>query len=157
MEKLVDILKEKGLKISFAESMTGGLLAADLTSYPGASNVFKESFVTYSNESKNINLNVSLETLDKKGAVSLECAYEMAKGLRAKNMCDIAISITGEAGPVASEKTVGLVYYSIYFDDKNYIVNCLHLDGDRNKIRKKAVEEIAKDILFEIGGLNGKK
>lgn len=109
------ILFNFSIKISTAESCTGGLLSSRLTDVAGSSSFVKENFVTYANEAKKELLGVSQETLDKFGAVSEECAKEMAEGLYEKTGCDVAISTTGIAGPTTPEagKPVGLMYVAI--------------------------------------------
>ena len=123
IQKLGAILKEKNITISGAESCTGGMVAAEITSVDGISAVFNESFVTYSNDAKHRNLGVLLETLEKFGAVSEECAGEMAEGAAARSGADIAFSVTGIAGPTGGtkEKPVGLVYVSVYFQNSIHI------------------------------------
>ncbi|NME36313.1 MULTISPECIES: CinA family nicotinamide mononucleotide deamidase-related protein [Fusobacterium] len=128
-------LKEKNLSFSVAESCTGGLLAGKIVSVSGASEVFKEGLVTYSNEAKMEKLGVKEETLKKYGAVSEETALEMVKGLKT----DVGISVTGIAGPLGGtkEKPVGLVYFGIKVRDK-FKVEKRILVGPRNKIRERA-------------------
>tara|TARA_B100001109_G_scaffold95179_1_gene77377 strand:- start:327 stop:1013 length:687 start_codon:yes stop_codon:yes gene_type:complete len=113
--RLVRRLKEGGHTITVAESCTGGLLASAFTDIAGASNWFNQSWVTYSNDAKMAELKVELETLEKYGAVSANVAIEMAKGALEQAGADIAISITGIAGPGndSSTKKVGTVYVGI--------------------------------------------
>ena len=109
--KIAKILLRKALKISTAESCTGGLLSSRLTDISGSSSYIKMNFVTYSNESKQKILGVSNETLEKYGAVSEQCAYEMALGLFKLTNSDIVICTTGIAGPTGDEnKPIGLIY-----------------------------------------------
>jgi nicotinamide-nucleotide amidase len=96
---IVELLEAKGLKLAAAESCTGGLFSGAITSIPGSSKVFDRGFVTYSNEAKMEILGVSGETLAKYGAVSEECAREMALGALANSRADIAIAVTGISGP----------------------------------------------------------
>lgn len=147
-EKIVEILKKNNLKISFAESITGGMLASAITDISGASNVLETSLVTYSNDSKHINLNVSVETLKNHGAISEETVIEMARGLKEKTNCDIAISTSGEAGPNPSETEVGNVYSCIYFSEDDNIINHYMLSGNRNKIRKQTVYRVLSQLLY---------
>ena len=107
--------EERGLKIATAESCTGGMVSAAITDLPGASNVLERGFVTYSNEAKAEMLGVSPETLAAHGAVSSETAHEMAAGALAHSHADVAVSITGIAGPGGGspEKPVGLVWFGI--------------------------------------------
>lgn len=147
-EKIVEILKNNNLKVSFAESITGGMLASAITNISGASNVLETSIVTYSNDSKHINLNVSEETLKSYGAISEETVLEMARGLKEKTNCDIAISTSGEAGPNPSETEVGTVYTCIYFSDEDNDINHYFLSGNRNKIRKQTVYRVLSQLLY---------
>ena len=120
LEKLAKILIEKNFVISTAESCTGGLVSSMLTDISGSSAYTKLNFVTYSNEAKHKILGVSNETLENFGAVSEECAKEMAEGLMNKTNCDIALCTTGIAGPTGGtfEKPVGLCYISCKYKDK---------------------------------------
>jgi nicotinamide-nucleotide amidase len=109
---LLDLCRSKKLKIAAAESCTGGLLAASLTELGGSSDVFERGFVTYSNAAKEAMLGVPRETLEHHGAVSRATAQAMAKGALAHAPVDLAVSITGIAGPSGAVpgKPVGLVY-----------------------------------------------
>src|SRR6266576_3974982 len=109
---LLDLCRRKGLKLAAAESCTGGLLAATLTEIPGSSDVFERGFVTYSNEAKETMLGVPPLTLKSHGAVSRETAEAMARGVLAHAPVDLAVSITGIAGPggAVPGKPVGLVH-----------------------------------------------
>ncbi len=116
--KVAKILLRKSLKISSAESCTGGLISSRLTDIEGSSAFVTLNLVTYSNEAKVRFLNVSEETIEKYGAVSSQCAYEMAKGLRELTGNDIVICTTGVAGPASSEnKPVGLVYIACGYNN----------------------------------------
>ncbi|AJA50004.1 putative competence-damage inducible protein [Clostridium pasteurianum DSM 525 = ATCC 6013] len=134
------LLIENKLTISTAESCTGGLLAGQLINYPGISSAFLEGAVTYSNKAKINRLKVKEDTLIKFGAVSSECAAEMAEGIAKESGTNIGVSTTGIAGPDGGtdEKPVGLVYVGIYI---NGIVKTkkLNLVGNRQKIRDRAV------------------
>ena len=112
---IVGLLREKGLLLAAAESCTGGLFAGEITSVPGSSEVFDRSFVTYSNEAKMEMIGVSGDTLARYGAVSEPCAREMALGALTHSRADIAISVTGIAGPggATCDKPVGTVFFSI--------------------------------------------
>ena len=112
---LLDLCRRKRLKIAAAESCTGGLLAAFLTEIPGSSDVFERGFVTYSNAAKRAMLGVPAATLDRYGAVSRETAEAMAKGALAHAPVDLAVSITGIAGPggAVEGKPVGLVHLAV--------------------------------------------
>lgn len=148
---MVDLLIKHKLKISTAESCTGGMLSAYITDFPGSSEVFDMGFVTYSNKAKHTLLGVSNETLDKYGAVSEQTALEMSEGVCRRAGSDIGIGITGIAGPGGGtkEKPVGLVYVSLY-SSKEHIFSRLNLHGNRAEIRrqtvKKAVEMVENHI-----------
>lgn len=110
---LLEICTKKKLTLATAESCTGGLVAAALSEIPGSSAVLDRGFVTYSNEAKQQMLGVTPATIDVYGAVSRECAEEMAKGALAHASVDLAVSITGIAGPTgaAPGKPIGLVFF----------------------------------------------
>lgn len=111
---IVEIASKSGTRITTAESCTGGMVAAALTDIPGASAIFERGFVTYSNAAKVDMLGVLQSTLDAHGAVSTQVADEMAKGARAQAQADIAVSITGIAGPGGSEhKPEGRVCFAL--------------------------------------------
>lgn len=150
IKKLGAILKEKNIKISGAESCTGGMVAAEITSVDGISAVFSESFVTYSNDSKHRNLGVSLETLESFGAVSEECAREMAQGAAARSGADITFSVTGIAGPTGGtkEKPVGTVCFGIFFKGKT-VSKTAHFDGDRESVRRASVNFVI-DMMISL-------
>ena len=114
-QAIAELLAEKNLKLAAAESCTGGLFASAITSVPGSSKIFDRGFTTYSNEAKMDMLGVSKEVLDEHGAVSKPCALEMAKGALKKSLADIAIAVTGIAGPGGGteEKPVGTVYFAL--------------------------------------------
>ncbi|GAB4446972.1 MAG: competence/damage-inducible protein A [Bacteroidia bacterium] len=114
---LVETLKKERLTISFAESCTGGSIAAAITKIPGASEIFKGSVVSYSNEIKTKILNVSEGILNTQGAVSKECTEQMVKAVQQIMQTDIALSVSGIAGPSGgtAEKPVGTVWMSLYF------------------------------------------
>ena len=141
IRKLGDILKHENIKISGAESCTGDMVAAEITSVDGISAVFNESFVTYSNDAKHRNLGVSEETLEKFGAVSEECAREMAEGAAARSGADIAFSVTGIAGPTGGtkEKPVGTVCFGVFFKGVT-VSKTAHFKGDRESVRRSSVD-----------------
>lgn len=119
-EEIAKILLEKKLTIATTESCTGGLLSSKLTDISGSSAFIHLNLVTYANEAKHKMLGVRNETLENFGAVSEECAYEMASGLMNLTGADICISTTGIAGPTggSDEKPVGLMYSTICTKDK---------------------------------------
>ncbi|KNF08882.1 competence damage-inducible protein A [Gottschalkia purinilytica] len=147
-EVVFDMLVNKNLKIGFCESCTGGLISSRLTKVSGASKVLERSIITYSNNSKIQELCVNEETISSFGAVSKETAKEMARGLLKKcESIDIAISVTGIAGPTGGtkEKPVGLVYICLAHKD-DYIVKENFLIGDRQSIQNKS-SNIAFNLL----------
>jgi nicotinamide-nucleotide amidase len=112
--RLLDICKRKNLTVATAESCTAGLVAGTLTEIPGVSSMLDRGFVTYSNEAKQEMLGVRADTLARHGAVSRETAEEMARGALAHSPVDLAVSVTGIAGPDggSAEKPVGLVHFA---------------------------------------------
>ena len=148
-EEIGKILINKGLKISTAESCTGGLLSSKLTDVSGSSAYITLNLVTYANEAKHKILGVPKHTLDEFGAVSKECAYEMAEGLYKLTNSDICVSTTGIAGPTGGtpQKPVGLMYSAIYSKDKQKTFKIL-LDS---KIPRKQMKEMfANEVLKNI-------
>ena len=151
-EVVVKLLKKNNLCISVAESCTGGLLAASIIDIPGATEVFDRGFVTYSNQAKIDDLDVIKSDLDEYGAVSEKIALQMANGVMNKSKCDIAISITGIAGPEGGtvEKPVGLVFIGINVKNDAWVIK-LNIWGNRERIRKTAVlsalDEVRKYII----------
>ncbi len=113
--ELLDLCKRKRLTLATAESCTGGLLAATLTEIPGSSQVIDRAFVSYSNAAKQAMLDVPPATLETYGAVSRETAEAMAKGALARSPVELAISITGIAGPTGAQpgKPIGLVHFAV--------------------------------------------
>lgn len=150
-EEVAKILVEKNLKISVAESCTGGMVSSSLINYPGISSVFMEGCVTYSNEAKIMSLGVKKETLDIFGAVSEECAKEMADGVAKRHNTNIGLSTTGIAGPEggSEEKPVGLVYMGISINNK-IIVKKYIFNGDRQQIRSRACKTLLNDLRLEL-------
>ena len=138
-EKLIHLLIDKGLKISTAESCTGGLLSALLTNVSGASEVLEECIVTYSNEVKEKELGVSHETLEKYGAVSSQTAEQMAIGICNHTGADVGIGITGIAGPTGGtdKKPVGTVFIGIAVNGEvKFYEN--HFEGNRDTVREQS-------------------
>lgn len=146
-QHVVGLLKRKNMTVATAESCTGGMVASTLVNVPGASEVFNEGYITYSNEAKQKILGVKKKTLKKDGAVSENCAAEMAKGAAKAAGARAAISVTGIAGPDGGteEKPVGLVYFGCCIDGKVW-VESYHMNGDRQKVREISVKK-ALDML----------
>ena len=145
-----EILKTKRLTISSTESCTGGLLSSKLTDISGSSKYITLNLVTYANEAKHKMLGVKNETLEILGAVSEECAYEMAKGLFELTGSDICVSTTGIAGPTggSKEKPVGLMYSTIYTKDKFKTYKILMPSTTpRIKMKELFAEEVLKNIF----------
>ncbi|MCR5256074.1 MAG: competence/damage-inducible protein A [Acetatifactor sp.] len=136
---VVELLEANDLTISCAESCTGGMVSARLINVPGASEVLKVGYVTYSNKAKRKNLGVKKSTLQKHGAVSKETATEMVKGLETTSKADVCIGITGIAGPDGGteSKPVGLVYIACSVKGKT-TVEKYNFSGNRAKIRESA-------------------
>ena len=136
---VMQLLNENHLTLAAAESLTGGMLTARLINVPGASDIIKMGFITYSNKSKRKYLGVKRSTLDKFGAVSEQCAKEMVKGCAAAAKADAAVSLTGIAGPGGGtdEKPVGLTYIGVFVHG-NIKVKKYLFSGEREKIRESA-------------------
>ena len=152
IEKLVvKMLKEKSLTLSCAESCTGGYFGKRITDISGASAVFKGGFITYSNEAKIELLGVSPDTLEKYSAVSSQVAEEMAFGARSRLKTDIAISITGEAGPnpdPSTKQEVGTVFVGVSTAEKTFSVKVqIARQRDREYIRRVASSRAMKEIV----------
>lgn len=147
-KELYTCLSGKNLTVATAESCTGGMIGATLTSIPGISSHYGYGFVTYSNEAKQKLIDVNLQTLELYGAVSSQVAMEMAEGTLRVSGADIAVSATGIAGPGGgtAEKPVGLVYVGYAAAGKTSFKK-LNLTGDRETVRKKTVENVLELIL----------
>ena len=139
-ESIVKLLKHHELKLVTAESCTGGLLAGRIVSVPGVSDVFGRGFITYSDKAKRKLLDVNKDTLKEYGAVSRQTAREMAIGAAIAGHADVAVSVTGIAGPDGGteEKPVGLVYIGCHINEKNYVKEFVFC-GNRQKIRESSV------------------
>ena len=140
---VIKLLKSKGMTIATAESCTGGMVASNIVNCSGASTVFVNGMVTYSNESKKRLLGVKPETLEKYGAVSEETAREMCEGVADVSGTNVGLSTTGIAGPDGGteEKPVGLVYIGVHINGET-TVKRLELKGSREKIRSRASTEV---------------
>lgn len=148
-QKIANFLIENGLTIATTESCTGGLLSSKLTDVSGSSAFVHLNFVTYSNEAKHKILGVRLETLENFGAVSEECAYEMAAGLFKTTGADICVSTTGIAGPTggSAEKPVGLMYSTIYTKNRA-LTFAVNLPPQTPRVKMK--EEFVNSVLQKL-------
>ena len=146
MQELINILKNRELTISCAESLTAGLFASTMGEYSGVSKVFKGGVVSYWSEIKQSVLNVPESVILSSGVVSSECASYMARGVKELFKTDVSVSFTGNAGPSSLEgKPVGLVYIGICLNDMTMSFE-YNFEGSRNEIRKQCVEEGIKKI-----------
>ncbi|MDR3515289.1 MAG: CinA family protein [Azospirillaceae bacterium] len=151
-EALLEYCRAAGTTLATAESCTGGLVAALLTAIPGSSDVVERGFVTYSNQSKIDMLDVVPERLGRYGAVSAETAAAMAQGAIRHSGADLAVAITGIAGPGggSAEKPVGLVWFATARRNGSTLTRRHNLSGDRGAVRAAAVR-IALDMLLAAG------
>lgn len=149
VKKLGDLLTEREMKIAVAESCTGGLLAAALTHKSGSSSYFDRGFVTYSNEAKIENLSVPEQMITMNGAVSAQVAEAMARGALKHSGAQLAVSITGIAGPAggSDEKPVGTVYFGFALEGGS--AGAMHslFEGDRDKIRSQSAATALKHMV----------
>lgn len=148
-KKVGQKLLEQKLLLVTAESCTGGWVAEAITSVPGSSEWFERGFVTYTNIAKQEMLGVKASTLEKFGAVSEETAREMAEGALKHSHADIALSVTGIAGPDggSKEKPVGTVWFGWAGKNFDTIAKLKHFNGDREAIRSQAVEFVLSELL----------
>ena len=151
-KQIINLLKKKRITLSVAESCTGGMLAQVITSFNGASKVFKFGLITYSNQSKNIHLKVSLKIIKKYGAVSRKCCNAMVNNLSKISKSKLNIAITGIAGPKGGSKLkpVGLVYIGIKKGNKTQINEYLFKNKNRENIRINSVKkslELIKNFI----------
>ena len=151
LQNLATNLASQNLKVTCAESCTGGLLAANLTRLPGSSAWFDMGFVTYSNEAKQQLLNVNPTTLAHYGAVSEEVVREMALGALIASKADYALSISGIAGPSggSEEKPVGLVWFGVA-SKKRIWAEFKVFNGDRDQVRAQAVQHAIQLLLSKL-------
>ena len=149
MKSLVRLLTKKKLKLSIAESCTGGLLASSVTSISGASKIFNLGLVTYSNQAKIKILKVNKNIIKKYGAVSHQCCLVMVNNLSKISKANINVSITGIAGPKGGtkQKPVGLVYIGVKKGKKIQIIKCLFKNKKRSLIQKATVKKTLNLIL----------
>ena len=149
MKLLIKLLIRKKIKISVAESCTGGLLASAITSISGASKIFNLGLITYSNQAKIKILKVNKKIIKKYGAVSHECCYAMVNNLSKISKANINVSITGIAGPRGGtkKKPVGLVYIGVKKGRKIQIIKCLFKSKKRSSIQKATVKKALNLVL----------
>lgn len=151
-QTVIEGCRARGLRVATAESCTGGLVAAALTEVPGSSDVVERGFVTYSNESKLETLGVSLDVLETFGAVSVAVAWAMAHGALMKSKADVAVGVTGVAGPGggSEKKPVGMVVFALARrgDNPENVLADTRMFGDlgRTEVRLQAVR-VALDLL----------
>jgi nicotinamide-nucleotide amidase len=148
-QKVITILKKKKLKISFAESCTGGLLSSAITSVNGSSKVFTIGLVTYSNQSKIEVLKVSKQLIKRYGAVSIQCCLAMVNNLYKISKSNVCVSITGIAGPKggSKQKPVGLIYIGIKIGKKVIMNKCNFENRGRLFIQRQTVKKTLNLLL----------
>lgn len=151
-EAIVHKAGAEGVLLAAAESCTGGLIGAALTDVPGSSAAFERGFIVYSNEAKTELLGVPAALIGRHGAVSAEVARAMAKGARARSRADIAVSVTGIAGPDGgnAEKPVGLVWFGLSSANGTRVERRVFAQGARAFVRLKAAETALAMIAAEL-------
>lgn len=152
IHQLSKSLRSRNLKISSAESCTGGLFSAAMTDLPGSSEVFERGFVTYSNESKIELLTVPTFFIEDFGAVSKETAMAMAEGALLISKSDMSISVTGIAGPDggSDSKPVGTVFIGLSIKNEATSFEQFLFSGSRNSVRKQSVEAMVDMLLAKL-------
>ena len=142
-KKIISIIKRKKMKLSIAESCTGGMLSSAITSVSGSSKVFSMGLVTYSNQAKTSILKVPQKLIKKNGAVSVQCCLAMVNNLSKISKSKICVSITGIAGPKggSKQKPVGLVYIGIRVGKKVVVNKCNFKNKGRIFIQKQTVKK----------------
>jgi nicotinamide-nucleotide amidase len=145
---LAEILLSRNWIVSLAESCTGGLVSASLTELAGSSEWFERGYITYSNEAKTECLDVPAQLIESHGAVSEPVAKAMAEGARINSGSDVAISITGIAGPSGgtTEKPVGTVCFG-WATENQTLTKTTHFDGDRQAVRQQATEFALTELI----------
>ena len=152
LNKTVKLIKRKKLKISIAESCTGGLMASMITSISGSSKIFDVGFVTYSNKSKINILKFPKNVIKKYGSVSHQCCLFMLNNLMKITKTDVTVAITGIAGPKGGslKKPVGLVFVGVKYKDKVLIKKFLFKKNKRIEIQKASAKEAFKLLLSKL-------
>lgn len=148
VNKLANLLIYKKLKISIAESCTGGSLSSLLTKIPGASNYFDRAYITYCNKAKIQMLNVDAKKIDKFGSVSDVVALEMARGVLKNTNSDVIVAITGVAGPSRGSefKPVGMVCFAFIFNNTEY-THIKFFQGSRDDVISKSIDFVLNNII----------
>jgi len=151
-------LAARGLSLATAESCTGGLIARRITDVSGASKYFEGGFVTYSNRAKTLLIGVPAGLIEKHGAVSAETATAMARGAMNKLKADVAVAVTGVAGPTGGtpDKPVGTVFIAVATKAKTSVRE-FHFTGTRLGIRKQTAEEALAFVLDHLEGRLGRQ
>ena len=154
-KKIVSLLKRKKLKIALAESCTGGMLSSAITSVSGSSKVFTMGLVAYSNHAKIDVLNVPRKTIQKFGAVSVQCCMAMVNNLNKISKSKVCVSITGIAGPKggSKKKPIGMVYIGIKVGKKVVVNKCNFKNKGRAYIQKQTVKK-SLNLLLKLIGYN---
>ncbi len=147
--RIAEKLKAENARVSTAESCTGGWLAKTLTDLPGSSDWFEYGFVSYGNNAKQDQLAVPAETLDRYGAVSAEAAEAMASGALSRSGAELAVAVTGIAGPDGGSagKPVGTVWFAWARRGQDPISRCRRFDGDRDAVRRQSVVAALSGLL----------
>ena len=157
-QKIGKILARRGLRLATAESCTGGLIAHRITNVPGSSGYFDRGFVVYSNLAKTEMLGVEASLIEERGAVSREVARAMAEGARKASGADVALAVTGIAGPISddSEKPVGLVYIALSTAGSPSVVGKHNFSGARLQIKKQSAEAALALLLETLDSWNSR-
>ena len=152
VKTLAEILRSRSWKMAAAESCTGGLVCASLTALAGSSDWFERGYITYSNEAKAECLGVPADLIEDHGAVSEQVAHAMAEGAQLQAGTNVAISITGIAGPSggSAEKPVGTVCFAWAIrndaSENRVLTKIMHFDGDRQSIRQQACDYVLSEL-----------
>lgn len=150
--ELFDLLRQHSMTIATAESCTGGMIGETLTAIPGVSECYGFGVITYANEAKQKLLGVSAKTLETVGAVSSETACEMAEGVLKLSGADIAVAVTGIAGPGggSDQKPVGLVYIGVACKGREAVAFKNIFSGDRDEVRQSTVKRAIELVMETI-------
>ena len=152
-EKVAGVLRAAGLRMATAESCTGGWIAKVCTDLAGSSDWFECGFVTYSNEAKQSMISVSAEALQQYGAVSEAVAHEMAQGVVTNSLAEVAVAVTGIAGPggATENKPVGMVCFGWKIPGQAVKTETMYFDGDRESVRAQTVMHALRGIIALLG------